>query len=101
MRPFYRIGPNASTKEAARKILANNVTRLGVFENGKFFGWVSLKDLTRELGRRRLIDVLKSRDEPEDPEFLCPECRHAFMRKVTNDEGEILRWVCPDYNHAL
>jgi CBS domain-containing protein len=32
MGPFYRISPGASTREAARKILANNISRLGVFE---------------------------------------------------------------------
>ncbi len=38
MGPFFRISPNASTKEPARKINAHNITRLGVFENEKFLG---------------------------------------------------------------
>jgi signal-transduction protein with cAMP-binding, CBS, and nucleotidyltransferase domain/ribosomal protein S27AE len=101
MGPFFRIGPNASAREAARKILAHSITRLGVFEDEKFLGWVSLTDLTRELGKRRLIVALRSREEPENPEFLCPKCRRAFMEKVTNNEGDILRWACPNCGYAL
>ena len=101
MGPFYRISPNASAREAARTILAHNVSRLGVFENEKFLGWVSLTDLTRELGKRRLIVALRSHEEPENPEFLCPKCRRAFLEKVTNDEGAILRWECPKCKYAL
>lgn len=56
---------------------------------------------TRQLGKRRLIKALKSREEPESPEILCPECRRAFLEKVTNDEGDILRWVCSNCKYAL
>ena len=101
MGPFYRINPNTSAREAASKLLAHNVSRLGVFENEEFLGCVSLDDLTRELGKRRLIRALRSREEPENPEILCPECRRAFMEKVTNDEGDILRWVCPNCKYTL
>lgn len=101
MGPFYRISPNTSAREAARKLLAHNVSRLGVFENEEFLGWVSLDDLTRELGKRRLIRALRSREEPENSEILCPECRRAFMEKVTNDEGDILRWVCSNCKCTL
>lgn len=101
MGPFYWISPNTSAREAARKILAHNVSRIGVFENEEFLGWVSLDDLTRELGKRRLIKALRSREKPENPEILCPECRHAFMEKVTNDEGDILRWVCSNCKYTL
>ncbi len=55
MGPFYRISPNASTKEAARKIIAQKITRLGVFEDEKFLGWISLADLTRE-ARQKEVD---------------------------------------------
>jgi CBS domain-containing protein/ribosomal protein S27AE len=101
MAPFYRISPNASTKEAARKILAHSVTRLGVFEDDEFVGWVSLTDLTREFSRRRLIDALTSHGESEDTEFLCPNCRGAFLSKVTDDDGEIHRWACPNCRYSL
>jgi signal-transduction protein with cAMP-binding, CBS, and nucleotidyltransferase domain len=101
MGPFYRISPDTSAREAARKILAHNISRLGVFEDEKFLGWVSLTDLTRELGKRRLIVALRSREEPENPEILCPKCRRALMEKVTNDEGDILRWACSNCKYAL
>jgi CBS domain-containing protein/predicted RNA-binding Zn-ribbon protein involved in translation (DUF1610 family) len=101
MGPFYRISPDASTREAARKVLANDITRLGVFDGDKFLGWVSLSDLTREFGKRRLVKLLRLHEEPEEPEFLCPNCRDAFMKKVTNDEGEVLRWTCPNCKYSL
>jgi signal-transduction protein with cAMP-binding, CBS, and nucleotidyltransferase domain len=101
MGPFYRISPNASTKEAARKILADGITRLGVFDGDEFLGWISVTDLMREFGKRRLTKVLRTRDDPEDQEFLCPNCHGAFMEKVTNGEGEILRWRCPNCDYFL
>ena len=99
--PNYRTGPNASTKEAARKILANNITRPGVFEGGEFLGWVSLTDLTREFSRRRLIDALRSNEEAEETEFLCPNCRGAFLGDEATADGEILAWVCLNCRQTL
>jgi signal-transduction protein with cAMP-binding, CBS, and nucleotidyltransferase domain len=101
MAPFYRIGPSPSTKEAARNMLAHNITRLGMFEDGEFLGWVSLTDLTREFSRRRLVDALRSNEEPEDTDFLCPNCRDAFLEAETNADGEIQLWVCPKCGNAL
>jgi len=101
MGPFYRTSPDVSAREAARKILAYRVSRLGVFEGEEFLGWISLTDLTRELGKRRLIRVLMSHEEPENQEFLCSNCRGAFMEKITNDDGDILRWQCPKCKYAL
>jgi len=101
MGPFYRISPDASTREAARKLLTHNISRLGVFEDEDFLGWVSLDDLTRELGKRRLVAALKSREKPENPEVLCPQCRRAFMKKITDDKGDILRWLCPNCKYTL
>jgi CBS domain-containing protein len=45
--PFFRIGPNESTKNAAKIMVENRITRLGVFEGEKFLGWVTLTDLAR------------------------------------------------------
>ena len=101
MGPFYRISPTASTKEAARKILANNISRLGVFEGDTFLGWVTLSDLTRDFTKSRLAKVLKLREEPGDQEFLCPNCRDAFMERITNSKGEILNWQCPNCKYIL
>ena len=101
MGPFYRISPSASTREAARKIVAHNITRLGVFDGEEFLGWVSLADLTREFGKKRLIDALRNHEETMEKEFLCPNCRAAFLGKVANKDGEILRWECPNCGYTL
>jgi signal-transduction protein with cAMP-binding, CBS, and nucleotidyltransferase domain len=101
MAPIYRISPIASTKEAARKILADNITRLGVFEGDEFLGWVTLSDLARDFTRKRLTEVLRLHAEPEDQEFLCPNCRDAFMEKVANGMGEVLSWRCPNCGYSL
>ena len=53
MGPLYRISPDASTKEAARKIQTHKITRLGVFDNEEFLGWVSTTDLTREARKEK------------------------------------------------
>jgi CBS domain-containing protein len=40
--PYFRIGPDESTKTAAKIMVENRITRLGVFEGGELLGWVSL-----------------------------------------------------------
>ena len=101
MAPLLKVDAKASTKEAAKRIVENNITRLGVFEGDKFLGWVTLTDLTREFGKTNLIEMLRSHDQPQKPEFLCPNCRKAFMEKVVGDEGDILRWRCPNCKYSL
>ncbi len=90
--PFFRIGPDESTKTAAKTMVENRITRLGIFEDEKFLGWVTLTDLAREFSRPRLLKALMAREEPEDKQVLCPNCRKAFLEKITNTEGVILRW---------
>jgi len=99
--PFFRIGPDESTKTAAKIMVENRITRLGVFDGGKFLGWVTLTDLAREFSRPHLLKALTARDEPEDKQVLCPNCRKAFLEKITNIEGVILRWECPNCRYSL
>jgi predicted transcriptional regulator len=99
--PFFRIGPDESTKTAAKMMSQNGITRLGVFENEKLLGWVTLTDLAREVSRPRLLKALTARDEPEQKQVLCPNCRKALLEKITNSEGVILRWECPNCHYAL
>lgn len=99
--PFFRIGPDESTKNAAKIMVENRITRLGVFEGEKFLGWVTLTDLAREFSKPRLLKALMARDEPEDKQVLCPNCKKAFLEKITNTEGIILRWECPNCHYSL
>ena len=43
----------------------------------------------------------KSHDGPDDTEFLCQKCRSANMVRVTNDDGKVLKWTCPNCNNTL
>ncbi|HVH15323.1 MAG TPA: CBS domain-containing protein [Candidatus Angelobacter sp.] len=99
--PFFRIGPDESTKTAAKIMVENRITRLGVFEEERFLGWVTLSDLAREFSKPRLLKALMARDEPEEKQVLCPNCRKAFLEKITNAEGVILRWECPNCHYSL
>jgi len=99
--PFFRIGPDESTKNAAKIMVENRFTRLGVFEGEKLLGWVTLTDLAREFSRPHLLKALTARDEPEDKQVLCPNCRKAFLEKIINTEGVILRWECPNCRYSL
>ncbi len=101
MAPLYRIEAGASTKAAARKIVRNAITRLGVFEGDKFLGWVTLSDLSREFGKKSLFDVLSRHSESESSEFICNSCQAAFMEKITDVEGRTLRWQCPKCGATL
>jgi predicted transcriptional regulator/ribosomal protein S27AE len=99
--PLLRINANASTKVAAKKIVENGFTRLGVFDNEKFLGWITLTDLAKEASKRNLKDALLSHDEPERRDVLCPNCKKAFLRKIVNVNGEVERWECAKCMYAL
>ena len=99
--PILKIDANASTKNAAKKIVENRFTRLGVFDNEKFLGWITLTDLAKEASKRNLKDALLSHNELEVRDVLCPNCKKAFLQKITNVNGEVERWECPNCKYAL
>ncbi len=101
MFPFFRIGPEESTKTAAKMMVENGITRLGVFEEEKFLGWVTLTDLAREFSKRHLLTALITHDQPEERQILCPNCRKALLEKIMNRQGAILRWECPNCHYSL
>ena len=101
MVPFFRISPNDSTKTAGKMMVENRITRLGVFEDEKFLGWVTLTDLAREFSKRHLLNALMTHDLPEEKQILCPNCRKALLEKITNRQGEILRWECPNCRYSM
>jgi CBS domain-containing protein len=99
--PFFRIGPDESTKIAAKTLVENRITRLGVFEDEKLLGWVTLTDVAREVSKPHLLKALMAHDEPEDKQVLCPNCRKALLEKITNRQGVLLRWECPNCHYSL
>ncbi len=101
MFPFFRIGPEDSTKTAAKMMVENGITRLGVFDDEKFLGWVTLTDLAREFSKRHLLTALMVHDTPGERQILCPNCRKAFLEKITNRQDEILRWECSNSHYSL
>lgn len=98
MAPLFKIDAETSTKEAAKTIVGNARTRLGVFDGDKFLGWVTITDLARETSKRNLLDALFRHNEPEVWDVICPNCRKAVLRKIMNKEGQILRWECSKCN---
>jgi CBS domain-containing protein/ribosomal protein S27AE len=101
MHVLYRIGPDANAKEAAGMIVRYGATRLAVYDGDKFVGWVTLTSLSRYFSRKNLLDRLGSHMVPELVQFRCPNCGRAFLEKVTDREGSILRWQCPNCGYAL
>jgi signal-transduction protein with cAMP-binding, CBS, and nucleotidyltransferase domain len=101
MHMLFRIGLEATTKEAAKELAENGGTRLGVFDDDRFLGWVTLTDLSRDFSRESLLDRLRSHNIPEVSEVRCPNCNQAFMEKITNHEGVIVRWKCPNCKFSL
>lgn len=102
MSPLFKIGPDASTKEARRRLVEGGITRLGVFKGEKFLGWVTLADLESRsrFGGQPLLNAF-FRDAPAEPmEVLCPNCRSGFMEKVEN-KGEVVRYQCPNCGYSL
>src|SRR5207244_12548860 len=79
--PFFRIGPDESTKNAAKMMVQNGITRLGVFEDEKLLGWVTLTDLARQVSRPHLLRALTAHDEPEQKQILCPNCPQGTIGK--------------------
>jgi CBS domain-containing protein len=102
MSPLFKIDPNASAKEAKRRLLEAGITRLGVFEGDKFLGWVTLADLdgNSRLAKKSILNAFLH-DAPAEPmEVLCPNCRSGFMERVEN-KGEVVRYQCPNCGYSL
>jgi len=102
MSPLFKIGPDASIKEARRRLVDAGITRLGVFEGDRFLGWVTLADLdgTSRWGNKPLLNAFLH-DAPAEPmEVLCPNCRSGFMEKVEG-RGEVIRYQCPNCGYSL
>ncbi|HZD12300.1 MAG TPA: CBS domain-containing protein [Candidatus Binatus sp.] len=101
MVPLLRVDPETSTKVAAKKILQSGYTRIGVFEDEKLLGWVTLTDLAREFSKQGLLDALRVHNEPEERQVLCPNCQSGFLEKIVTREGKITNWKCPKCGYAL
>jgi|SRR5208282_54115 len=99
--PLLRIDANVSAKVAAKRIVENRFTRLGVFDGENFLGWITLTNLAKEASKRTLKDALLSHNEPEVRDVLCPNCKKAFLQKIMNANGEVERWQCPNCKYAL
>ena len=102
MSPFFKIDADASLKEAKRRLLEAGITRLGVFENEKFLGWVTLADVEGRSfrGGRPILNAFLHDDKAEPMEVLCPYCWSGFMEKVEN-KGEVVRYQCPNCGYSL
>lgn len=98
--PLMKIDADASTREAAIKLVENRLTRLGVFERNKLVGWVTLTDLARESTKKNLFDALLRHAEPEPEEYVCPKCRKGILVRVTGTAGKTLRWECDQCLHT-
>jgi len=100
MAPLLKISADAPIKEAAKLILENSLTRVGVFDGDKLVGWVTLTDIARQSSKKSLIDSLRRENVKfPDDELICPNCRSAVMRKVVGKNGVIIRWECPKCGH--
>ncbi|MBI2185364.1 MAG: CBS domain-containing protein [Thaumarchaeota archaeon] len=99
MGPLLKISADAETKEAAEKLVKNQLTRLGVFKNDKMVGWLTLTGLSRESTKKHLLDILHHRLEPEPIEILCPACRMGVLQKVMRGDGTVARWECNKCGH--
>jgi len=102
MSPLFKIRPDASAKEAKRRLVEAGITRLGVFDGDKFLGWVTLADLdgSSRFGGKPLLNAF-FRDAPAEPmEVLCPNCRSGFMEKIET-KGEVIKYQCPNCGYSL
>ena len=98
--PLLKIDEDASTTTAARKLVENHLSRMGVLKDDKLVGWVTLSDIGRVASKNRLVDTLLQRHKTKTEEFICPNCKLGVLRKVVSRQGNILRWECPNCVHA-
>jgi signal-transduction protein with cAMP-binding, CBS, and nucleotidyltransferase domain len=98
MAPILRIDKNASTVDAAKKLLNTAFTRLCVFEGDKFVGWVTLTDLARNTTRKGLLKAIANHYAPE--EVLCPVCKVGVMEMYADSSGTVVRWDCTNCGYS-
>jgi signal-transduction protein with cAMP-binding, CBS, and nucleotidyltransferase domain len=102
MVPIMRVSPDTSTKTAAKMLVRSGFTRVGVFKEDKFLGWVTLTDLAREFSKGGMRDMLRIHtDEPESRDVLCPHCHAGFLEKIVTREGAVGSWKCSSCGFTL
>jgi CBS domain-containing protein/ribosomal protein S27AE len=93
MAPMLYIEADASTKKAAKTMVDNGRTRLGVKKDGDFLGWITLTDVARQTSRGGLLRALDQHSRLQD-DIVCPSCRGGYLHSVSDESGRILRWQC-------
>ena len=97
--PILKIDKNASTEEAARKLVDAGFSRACVFDEDKLIGWVTLTDMARGSTKRNVVRALLSGHEPE--EVFCPVCKVGLLEKQTDLNGVVVRWDCTNCSYSM
>jgi CBS domain-containing protein len=99
MVPILYIDSNVSTKKAAKTMVDNGLTRLGVKKGDEFLGWVTLADVAKQSTRRGLLQALEQHSKLQD-EIVCPACRGGYLHSESDDSGRILMWRCDKCDYS-
>ena len=99
MVPLLYIDPDTQTKKAAKTMVDNGLTRLGVRKNSEFLGWITLTDVARQSTRGGLLRALEQHSRLEE-DILCPSCRGGYLRSVSDESGRILMWRCEKSDYS-
>jgi predicted transcriptional regulator len=101
MAPMLKIKADAPVRDALKMMVANSYSRIGVMEDEKLVGWITLTDAARESSKQGLVDMLLRRNQlAADDEMLCPRCREAVMKRIVRKREVTLKWQptweCPN-----
>lgn len=97
-KPLPRVDADADVKKAARILLSNRLTRLGVTRNGKLVGVVTLTDLAKVVSKKSLLETVSEKWEHKE-ELTCPNCHRGTLIQIQETYGPI--WRCPKCSYVL
>ncbi len=92
MGPLLRVSENASVEDVGRRLIDLRITRLGVFRDSTFIGWVTITDVARAESKKR--GILHRFESEEGMEIVCPQCKSGAFKEVMGADGQVLRWRC-------
>ena len=99
MVPILYVEPDAQTKKAAKTMVDNGLTRLGVKKESYFLVWITLTDVASQITRVGLLRALEQHSKLEE-DILCPLCRGGYLRSVSDESGRLLMWRCEKCDYS-
>ncbi|AKA49207.1 hypothetical protein IX51_08945 [uncultured archaeon] len=100
MVPMLKVSSKATVRDAVDLLIKNGRTRLAVYNDGEFKGWVLLSDLVPYAMKRDMIHMFGFHGMEKGHDIMCPSCQSEYLAMSVMEDGVTVRWECPKCGHT-